>query len=145
MWFWQGRSLAGLPKVRVVPFARNSLLNRYHPRLAPATDAILQLDDDGPFLPEQAAEIGFQLFRRSSSRQVGALGRHLIARSRTASALRRTESGFASVCAGDTLKYHFKTFPPFGAHMVSATTDEPDDVGLPALHPALHPSPVPRR
>jgi hypothetical protein len=33
-------------RLRIVPFEVNSLLNRFHPRLAVTTDAVVYLDDD---------------------------------------------------------------------------------------------------
>lgn len=56
----------------------NNLLNRYHPKVNPSSPAILYYDDDGPFWPAFAIESGFQLWRRSSQQQVGAMARNLV-------------------------------------------------------------------
>lgn len=56
----------------------NNLLNRYHPKVNPVSAAILYYDDDGPFWSAFAIESGFQLWRRSSQQQVGAMARNLV-------------------------------------------------------------------
>eukprot|EP00591_Stephanopyxis_turris_P000564 CAMPEP_0195507742 /NCGR_PEP_ID=MMETSP0794_2-20130614/1129_1 /TAXON_ID=515487 /ORGANISM="Stephanopyxis turris, Strain CCMP 815" /LENGTH=410 /DNA_ID=CAMNT_0040634525 /DNA_START=545 /DNA_END=1777 /DNA_ORIENTATION=- len=53
----------------------NNLLNRYHPDIKPKTEAIMYYDDDGPFYGQEATVAAFELWKRNSNVQVGAMGR----------------------------------------------------------------------
>eukprot|EP00978_Attheya_sp_CCMP212_P033573 scaffold136124_cov44-Attheya_sp.AAC.1 len=53
----------------------NSLLNRYHPMIQPAHEAVVFFDDDGPFFPESAMAAGFELWKRNSGVEVGCMPR----------------------------------------------------------------------
>lgn len=123
-----GRALEDLAekskqRFRIKVFARNSLLNRYHPDVAPATAAVMYLDDDGPFPSAKVAAVGFELWKTSSARQVGALGRALPLRAPPSGA----GSGSGAVplrdgsevhCRGDRRSYHYKSFAAVHAQMV---------------------------
>jgi len=56
----------------------NDLMNRYHPEVVqPKTKALLYYDDDGPFYSFKAIEGGFELWKRHSHAQIGAMARQL--------------------------------------------------------------------
>uniref|UniRef100_A0A7S0BWK0 Glycosyl transferase 64 domain-containing protein n=1 Tax=Proboscia inermis TaxID=420281 RepID=A0A7S0BWK0_9STRA len=55
----------------------NNLMNRYHPAIAPKTEAVLFFDDDGPWYSADAVCEGFELWRRNSDVQVGAMMRRI--------------------------------------------------------------------
>jgi Glycosyl transferase family 64 domain len=56
----------------------NDLMNRYHPSVVkPQTRALLYYDDDGPFYSPQAIRAGFELWKRHSRAQVGAMARQI--------------------------------------------------------------------
>jgi len=53
----------------------NHLMNRYHPSINPKTEALLFFDDDGPWFIDEAVVSGFELWRRNSDVQIGAMMR----------------------------------------------------------------------
>mmetsp|Transcript_13089 Transcript_13089/g.18807 ORF Transcript_13089/g.18807 Transcript_13089/m.18807 type:complete len:468 (-) Transcript_13089:134-1537(-) len=55
----------------------NDLMNRYHPRFNVTTKAILYYDDDGPFYSVPAVTSGFEMWKRNSNAQIGAMARRL--------------------------------------------------------------------
>jgi len=118
----------------------NNLLNRYHPLIQPKHDAILYFDDDGPFFSERAMEVGFELWKRNSDRQVGSFPRNLRVTSNRLQNLQKNvmeraikweEDGddavgrdypsFLPTChneTGENVEYNFFVFPTHMAHMV---------------------------
>lgn len=116
----------------------NDLLNRYHPRLNIKTKAIMYYDDDGPFYSYKAILGGFELWKRNSNAQIGAMARKLDLNRRQSdesnSILSNTLGGggndgkqqrppdhdryFVSHCATDSLHYNYNTFTNFHARMV---------------------------
>ena len=109
----------------------NDLMNRYHPRLGVKTKAIMYYDDDGPFYSYQAVLGGFELWKRNSNVQIGAMARKLdlgerqaeesrSIRARASSSEATPNDGyFVSHCpTKDNLHYNYGTFANFDARMV---------------------------
>ena len=108
---------------------RNSLFNRYHPALQPKSEAVLYFDDDGPFFMQRGIEAGFNMWRRHSIGQVGAMGRSQHLSQRQEEELKSLQptstTAFQSHCRNplnvqveDKVEYDYHIFPYFGAHMV---------------------------
>lgn len=104
----------------------NDLMNRYHPMIRPKSKAILFYDDDGPFYLGKAIHGAFELWKRNSDAQLGAMPRAFTF-SKRQEAERAHVMGeelddrkFVSYCpkCGDVLKYDFRFFTPFHANMV---------------------------
>jgi hypothetical protein len=101
----------------------NDLMNRYHPRLKISTKAILFYDDDGPFYRFNAIMSAFELWKRNSNAEIGAMARRLDVSVRAKvekDALPKGERQWVSNCraGGDTVKYNFHYFAQTGANMV---------------------------
>lgn len=101
----------------------NDLLNRYHPRLEVKTKAIMYYDDDGPFYSYNAVLGGFELWKRNSNAQIGAMARKLDLGPRQADESKAVSKSpndkfFVSQCPTDGLRYNFNTFANFDARMV---------------------------
>jgi hypothetical protein len=105
----------------------NDLMNRYHPDVVqPRTKALLYYDDDGPFYSFDAVLAGFELWKRHSSAQVGAMSREIVVGSRQRSERSAFASSghndrmFVSHCdnAGDQVDYNFRYFANYDANMV---------------------------
>jgi hypothetical protein len=100
----------------------NDLFNRYHPRFNISTEAILFYDDDGPFYSHDAVLAGFELWKRNSNAQIGAMARRIDLSERQEvefRAMDNDERGFISQCRsiGDKGRYNFQHFAQFGARM----------------------------
>jgi hypothetical protein len=125
-----GQSLVDLTKVKPVRISYplqagfpNDLFNRYHPRLEITTKAIMYYDDDGPFYSYNAVLGGFELWKRNSNAQIGAMARKLDLNHRQEEERLRILNGvgdrnFISHCPTDELRYNFNEFAQFGAKMV---------------------------
>jgi Glycosyl transferase family 64 domain len=111
----------------------NDLMNRYHPDVVlPTTKALLYYDDDGPFYSYSAVFAGFELWKRHSHAQIGAMARQITysARQQEAKvALLGKESEkksipadhmFMSHCTNvdDQVDYQFRYFANYDANMV---------------------------
>jgi len=107
----------------------NDLMNRYHPRLGVKTKAILYYDDDGPFYSYRAVLGGFELWKRNSNVQIGAMARKIDLGERQAEESRSIRASssettpndgyFVSHCpTKDNLHYNYQTFANFDARMV---------------------------
>jgi hypothetical protein len=101
----------------------NDLLNRYHPRLEVKTKAIMYYDDDGPFYSYEATLGGFELWKRNSNAQIGAMARKLDLGRRQLEESKSILNGpgdrfFISQCPTDSLDYNYREFANFGARMV---------------------------
>jgi len=101
----------------------NDLMNRYHPRLEIKTKAIMYYDDDGPFYSYKAVLGGFELWKRNSNAQIGAMARKLDLGERQAAESKSVSDGpndqfFVSTCPTDELHYNYFTFTNFDARMV---------------------------
>jgi len=101
----------------------NDLMNRYHPRLEVKTKAIMYYDDDGPFYSYRAVLGGFELWKRNSDAQIGAMARKLDLGIRQADESKATsekpnDKFFVSQCPTDNLHYNYNTFANFDARMV---------------------------
>ena len=101
----------------------NDLLNRYHPRLEVKTKAILYYDDDGPFYATRAIRGGFELWKRNSNAQIGAMARKIDLSDRQtqeslAVSKEPNDQFFVSHCPTDEVRYNFFTFANFDARMV---------------------------
>mmetsp|Transcript_62880 Transcript_62880/g.153102 ORF Transcript_62880/g.153102 Transcript_62880/m.153102 type:complete len:559 (+) Transcript_62880:271-1947(+) len=101
----------------------NDLLNRYHPRLDVKTKAIMYYDDDGPFYSFPATLGGFELWKRNSNAQIGAMARKLDLGPRQVEESKSILNGpgdrfFISQCPADSLDYNYREFANFGARMV---------------------------
>lgn len=107
----------------------NDLMNRYHPRLEVKTKGIMYYDDDGPFYSYKATLGGFELWKRNSNAQIGAMARKLDVNKRQAiEKVERAAEGktdadrfFVSHCPGDDLQYNYFEMANFGANMVKLT------------------------
>ena len=105
----------------------NDLMNRYHPDVVQVTTkGVLYYDDDGPFYSFKAIEAGFELWKRNSQQQMGAMSRNIIYDKRQTQE-RTTNFGsspndheFVSHCDNlkDELKYNFYYFANYDANMV---------------------------
>lgn len=101
----------------------NDLMNRYHPRLELKTKAILYYDDDGPFYSYKAILGGFELWKRNSNAQIGAMARKLDLGPRQAGESKAVSEKpndrfFVSHCPTDEVSYNFFSFASFDARMV---------------------------
>jgi hypothetical protein len=110
----------------------NDLMNRYHPDVVKVTTkAILFYDDDGPFYPHAAVNAGFELWKRHSNAQVGAMARQIDYSKRQTAEHKNTLSTltakpeeqdrfFVSHCTNmkDQVDYNFRYFANFDANMV---------------------------
>jgi hypothetical protein len=110
----------------------NDLMNRYHPRLNIKTKAIMYYDDDGPFYSYKATLAGFELWKRHSNAQIGAMARKLDISKRQQEEKIKTmathnqqhnlalaaDRFFISHCPADELIYNYHEFANFGANMV---------------------------
>ena len=101
----------------------NDLMNRYHPRLDIKTKAIMYYDDDGPFYSPKATLGGFELWKRNSNAQIGAMARKLDLGPRQLEEKKQIASEpadrfFISHCPKDKLKYNYYVFANYGANMV---------------------------
>lgn len=101
----------------------NDLFNRYHPRLAITTKAIMYYDDDGPFYSYKATLGGFELWKRNSNAQIGAMARKIDYSPRQDEERSNLLNGpgdrfFVSHCPTDEVRYNFNEFAQFGAKMV---------------------------
>ncbi|KAG7369819.1 glycosyl transferase family 64 protein [Nitzschia inconspicua] len=101
----------------------NDLMNRYHPRLEVKTKSIMYYDDDGPFYSFKATVAGFELWKRNSNAQIGAMARKLDLGERATDESKAILNGpgdrfFVSQCPKDELDYNYREFANFGARMV---------------------------
>lgn len=113
----------------------NDLMNRYHPNVVqPTTKALLYYDDDGPFYSFEAIQSGFELWKRHSTAQIGAMARQLTygARQQTeqidilgasetsGKKSRPADNKFVSHCTNvdDQVSYEFRFFANYDANMV---------------------------
>ena len=101
----------------------NDLMNRYHPRLEVTTKAILYYDDDGPFYVTDAIKGGFELWKRNSNAQIGAMARKIdLGDRQTQESLGVSKDPndrfFVSHCPTDEARYNYFTFANFDARMV---------------------------
>lgn len=104
----------------------NDLMNRYHPDIVKVTTkAILYYDDDGPFYSYKAVESGFELWKRHSRAQVGAMSRKINYSKRQKTERTSLDSNpndrlFVSYCDNmhDKVEYNFYFFANFDANMV---------------------------
>jgi Glycosyl transferase family 64 domain len=110
----------------------NDLMNRYHPGVVQVkTKAILYYDDDGPFYSSSAVRGGFELWKRHSRAQIGAMSRqidysprqvqeHASLLSSTSTTSIPPDQHFVSHCtnAKDQVEYNFKYFANYDANMV---------------------------
>lgn len=118
---------AGLP---------NDLLNRYHPSIRPRSEALLYYDDDGPFWDRRAVLAGFELWKRNSDVQAGAMARNfrlgprmdrerttILQEGRIVQGTPETRGSFVPLCPydggrGDYVEYNYFTFAQYDANMV---------------------------
>ena len=111
----------------------NDLMNRYHPKVVqPTTKALLYYDDDGPFYPYPAIQGGFELWKRHSQAQIGAMARQIIYSTRqqeykvsllgaeTTKKTKPADNVFVSHCTNvdDEVDYEFHFFANYDANMV---------------------------
>ncbi|KAL7563311.1 hypothetical protein ACA910_016669 [Epithemia clementina (nom. ined.)] len=106
----------------------NDLMNRYHPKVVLVkTKAILYYDDDGPFYSFAAVQGGFELWKRHSSSQVGAMAREITYGERQRSEHLRllggqhaNDSQFVAHCTNvnDKVDYNYRYFANYDANMV---------------------------
>lgn len=110
----------------------NDLMNRYHPNVEPSTKAILFYDDDGPFYSAAAIQSAFELWKRHSNAQIGAMAREITITKRqleekydklgyeTVSKTQARDDAFVSHCTNvnDTVDYNFRYFANYDANMV---------------------------
>lgn len=113
----------------------NDLMNRYHPNVVkPTTKALLYYDDDGPFYSYAAIQGGFELWKRHSSAQIGAMARQISYSERqrveqvellgvetnNAKKAKARDDEFVSHCTNtnDKVDYNFRFFANYDANMV---------------------------
>ena len=108
----------------------NDLMNRYHPDVVQVkTKGILYYDDDGPFYSYEAVLGGFELWKRNSNAQIGAMARVIdlgprqMAEKQTLlkddSQQQPKDRLFISHCPpSDDVEYNFRYFANFQANMV---------------------------
>ncbi|GKY97401.1 hypothetical protein MPSEU_000698600 [Mayamaea pseudoterrestris] len=104
----------------------NDLMNRYHPDVVNVTTkAILYYDDDGPFYSFKAVQAGFELWKRHSSAQIGAMARQISYGKRQQAERERLSPNpndrlFVSHCdnMNDQVDYNFRYFANYDANMV---------------------------
>jgi hypothetical protein len=107
----------------------SSLMNRYHPLIKPKSRALLYYDDDGPFYQHRAIRGNFELWKRNSDVQTGAMARAFTLSKRQQSEKDDLLGGpdelhdrkFVSHCRhkGDEISYDYRFFENFHANMVS--------------------------
>lgn len=100
----------------------NDLMNRYHPRFNVTTKGILFYDDDGPFYSVKAVTSAFELWKRNSNAEIGAMARRLDVGERAAKEKSKLPSGereWVSNCRaiGDQVRYNYESFAQTGANM----------------------------
>lgn len=105
----------------------NDLMNRYHPDIVQVkTKGILYYDDDGPFYSYEAVLGGFELWKRNSNAQIGAMARVIDLGPRQQAEKKQmlpareplNDRAFISHCAPDDVEYNFRFFANFQANMV---------------------------
>lgn len=106
----------------------SSLMNRYHPMIKPKSKALLYYDDDGPFYHERVIRSNFELWKRNSNVQTGAMARAFTLSTRQqkekdemlGGAMKLDDRKFISHCRenGDKIVYDFRYFENFHANMV---------------------------
>lgn len=104
----------------------NDLMNRYHPDVVQVkTKGILYYDDDGPFYSYEAVLGGFELWKRNSNAQIGAMARVIDLGPRQAAEKKEllqnklNDRAFVSHCPpSDDVEYNFRYFANFQANMV---------------------------
>jgi hypothetical protein len=104
----------------------NDLMNRYHPDVVKVTTkALLYYDDDGPFYPYKAVEGGFELWKRHSRAQIGAMSRQINYSPRQTTERQTLDPEpndrlFVSHCDNlqDKVTYNFYYFANYDANMV---------------------------
>lgn len=106
----------------------SSLMNRYHPMIRPKSKALLYYDDDGPFYHERAIQSNFELWKRNSDVQTGAMARAFTLSPRQqlekdhmlGGPTKLDDQKFVSHCRenGDNVVYDFRFFENFHANMV---------------------------
>lgn len=107
----------------------SSLMNRYHPHIRPKSKALLYYDDDGPFYHYRAIKSNFELWKRNSNVQTGAMARAFTLSNRQQREKDAMLGGpnelddrkFVSHCRdkGDEIGYDYRFFENFHANMVS--------------------------
>jgi hypothetical protein len=110
----------------------NDLMNRYHPDIVNVTTkAILYYDDDGPFYSFKAIQSGFELWKRHSSAQIGAMARQINYSGRQQAerdklSPRPNDRLFVSHCDNvqDKVEYNFRYFANYDASKYSSLYDE---------------------
>ena len=108
----------------------SSLMNRYHPLIRPKSKALLYYDDDGPFYQYRAIKSNFELWKRNSNVQTGAMARAFTLSKRQQNEKDTMLGGpnelddrkFVSHCRdkGDEIGYDYRYFENFHANMVRA-------------------------
>jgi len=106
----------------------SSLMNRYHPMIKPKSKALLYYDDDGPFYEYKAIQSNFELWKRNSNTQTGAMARAFTLSQRQQREKQDILGGidklddreFVSHCRenGDEISYDYRFFENFHANMV---------------------------
>ena len=106
----------------------SSLMNRYHPLIKPKSKALLYYDDDGPFYAYRAIKSNFELWKRNSNVQTGAMARAFTLSERQQDEKNQLLGGpkklddrqFVSHCRdkGDEIHYDYRHFENFHANMV---------------------------
>jgi len=96
----------------------NDLMNRYHPRLNITTRAILFYDDDGPFYSYNAIISGFELWKRNSNAQIGAMARKLDLVGDIQQQQQNDTILKHCRAQGDKVRYNFYEFANYQARMV---------------------------
>ncbi|CAB9513166.1 exostosin 2 [Seminavis robusta] len=104
----------------------NDLMNRYHPDIVKVkTKGILYYDDDGPFYSYEAVLGGFELWKRNSNAQIGAMARTIdlgprqqAEKKHILGSDRLNDRAFVSHCKPDDVEYNFRYFANFEANMV---------------------------
>jgi hypothetical protein len=104
----------------------SSLMNRYHPMIKPKSRALLYYDDDGPFYNFRAIKSNFELWKRNSNVQTGAMSRAFSLSERQQNEKAGLLGGelndqkFVSHCRdqGDSIGYDYRFFENFNANMV---------------------------
>ena len=105
----------------------SSLMNRYHPMIKPKSEGILYYDDDGPFYGLGPIQSAFELWKRNSDAQLGAMCRAFTLSDRQNAEKTAVLNGrdlddrkWISHCRdhGDTIAYDYRFFTMFHANMV---------------------------
>ena len=102
-------------------------MNRYHPLIQPKSEGILYYDDDGPFYGTDAIRSAFELWKRNSDAQLGAMcraftlsDRQNIEKANVLNGQELHDRKWISHCRdhGDQLWYDYRFFTMFHANMV---------------------------